>query len=109
MGNKQNIPDQVVPLLLLLQTTERHLGTWNVLLWVLKVLEQGGFIPNNTLLLVGIGVLETSDLARFTAKESVQVRANFVGTTLLESVALLATGLEKVGTLGNVSCKEQLC
>lgn len=34
-----NIRDQVVPVLLLLQTTESHLGSGDVLLGVLKVLE----------------------------------------------------------------------
>ena len=31
------VGDQVVPVLALLETTERHLGSGNVLLWVLEV------------------------------------------------------------------------
>lgn len=33
--------DQVVPVLALLEATEGHLGTWDVLLGVLKVLKLG--------------------------------------------------------------------
>lgn len=33
------VGDQVVPVLALLQATKRHLGSWNVLLWVLEVLK----------------------------------------------------------------------
>jgi hypothetical protein len=35
----ENIRDQVVPVLLLLQSTESHLCARDVLLWVLEVLE----------------------------------------------------------------------
>lgn len=34
-----DIRDQVVAILLLLESTEGHLGAWDVLLWVLKVLK----------------------------------------------------------------------
>lgn len=34
-----DVRDQIVPVLVLLQSTECHLRSWNVLLWVLKVLE----------------------------------------------------------------------
>jgi hypothetical protein len=39
----ENIRDQVVPVLILLETTECHLRAWNVLLWVLEVLELFSF------------------------------------------------------------------
>jgi hypothetical protein len=38
-GRNGYVRDQVVPLLLLLQTTESHLGAGDVLLGVLEVLE----------------------------------------------------------------------
>jgi len=48
--------DQVVAILWLLETTEGHLSTGNVLLGVLEVLEKTVIFPDNTLLLVGVGV-----------------------------------------------------
>lgn len=51
-----NLRDQVVAVLLLLESTEGHLGARDVLLWVLEVLEQSVGVPGNSLLLVGIGV-----------------------------------------------------
>lgn len=36
---ERSIRDQVVPVLVLLQSTEGHLGTWNVFLWILEVFE----------------------------------------------------------------------
>jgi len=50
------VGDQVVPVLVLLQSTESHLRAGNVLLWVLEVFEKGVLSPDNSLLLVGIGV-----------------------------------------------------
>lgn len=68
------VGDQVIPVLALLETTERHLGSGNVLLWVLEVLKlsclsvlplhhlfhyvtyQSALLPGNALLLVGVGV-----------------------------------------------------
>jgi hypothetical protein len=40
---QRNIRDQIVPVLILLETTERHLRARNVLLWVLEVLELFSF------------------------------------------------------------------
>jgi len=48
--------DQVVPVLILLQSTECHLCAWDVLLWILEVFEQSITVPLNALGLVGIGV-----------------------------------------------------
>jgi len=50
------VRDQVIPVLVLLQSTESHLGTWDVLLRVLEILEQSALIPGDSLLLVGVGV-----------------------------------------------------
>jgi len=103
------VRDQVISVLLLLQTTESHFGTWNILLWVLEVLKEGGLVPNDTLLLVGICVLEASDLTGLTAEKAKQVRSDFVGSTFLKGVALLTAGFEKVRTLGVISYIAQLC
>jgi hypothetical protein len=48
--------DQVVTVLGLLETTESHLGSGNVLLGVLEVLEESVVVPLDALLLVGVGV-----------------------------------------------------
>lgn len=60
---------------------------------------QSVLIPGDALLLVGVGVGVTVDLASLAAEETVQVGTNLVALTLAESVALGATGLEKTGTL----------
>jgi len=98
--------DQVVPVLVLLETTESHLGSRDVLLGVLEVLEQGLVIPCDTLLLVCVGVGVALDLTGLTTEETVQVGTSLVGTALLEGVALSASSLEEVGTLRFVSFSE---
>jgi len=50
------VSDQVIPVFLLLQSTKSHLRARDVLLWVLEVFEKGVLLPDNGLLLVGIGV-----------------------------------------------------
>jgi hypothetical protein len=65
----------------------------------LEVLEEGVLLPLNTLLLVGVGVSETGDLARLAAEETVKLRANLVALASLQGVALCAAGLEEVGAL----------
>ena len=99
----QYLRDQVVPVLGLLETTEGHLGTRDVLLGVLKVLEESVVVPLNTLLLVGIGVSVTLDVTRLSAEKAVESRSNLVAAVLLNGVALSTSGLEKVGTLLSVA------
>jgi hypothetical protein len=94
-----NLRDQVVAVLLLLESTEGHLGARDVLLWVLEVLEESVGVPGDSLLLVGIGVRVTLDGAGLAAEETVEVGADLVGLSVTEGVALCATGLEEVGTL----------
>lgn len=60
-------------------------------------------VPGDTLLLVGIGVGVALDLTGLTAEETPQVGADLVGTALLESVALRATGLEETSALGGIA------
>lgn len=102
------VGDEVVPLLGLLETTEGHLSTGNELLGVLEVGEQSVLVPGNTSLLVGVGVGVSLGLTGLTAKETVQVGADLVGTASLDGVALSATGLEELGTLASVTCREEL-
>lgn len=101
MGNLRN---EVVPVLLLLETTEGHLGTGNVLLGVLEVLEEGLVVPGDALLLVGVGVGVAVDGASLAAEEAVEGRADLVAAVLLDGVALGATRLEEVGTLLEITC-----
>ena len=95
--------DEVVAVLVLLQTTESHLGAGNVLLGVLQVLEQGLISPGDTLVDVGSGVRVSVCLTGLTAKDTEQVGTNFVWSTTLEGVALSTTGLEETGSLLNVT------
>lgn len=101
-----DLRNEVVALLLLLETTESHLGTGNVLLGVLEVGKERRLVPGDALLLVGVGVRVALDGTSLAAKEAVQGRADLVGTALLDGVALRAAGLEKVGTLLSVACEE---
>lgn len=64
---------------------------------------QSVLVPVNTLLLVGVGVGETLDLARLAAEEAVQSGSDLVAAAILDGVALSATGLEEVGTLLGVT------
>ena len=65
-------------------------------------------VPGDVGLLVGIGVGVALSLASLTAEETVEVGADLVAAAVLDSVALLATGLEELSTLGRVAWKEQL-
>lgn len=96
--------DEVVAVLGLLEATEGHLGTGNVLLGVLEVLEQCVLVPGDALLLVGVGVRVAVDLAGLAAEEAMEHGADLVALTLLQGVALSAAGLEEVGTLLSIAC-----
>lgn len=97
--------NQVLPILLLLETTESHLGAGDVLLGVLKVSEEGVVVPGDALLLVGIGVGVAVDRASLAAEKTVQSGTNLVAAVLLDGVALSTTGFEEVGTLLSVTWK----
>jgi hypothetical protein len=60
--------DQVVPLLLLLQTCKRHLCTLNVLFGVLEVLKECVLVPGDTLVYIGSSVSESRGLASLAAE-----------------------------------------
>jgi hypothetical protein len=57
---------------------------------------QSVLLPLNTLLLVGVGVRETSDLTTVAAEEAVKLRADLVATAGSDSVALLAASLSNI-------------
>lgn len=99
-----DIRDQVVPVLVLLQATEGHLGAGNVLLGVLEVGEESALVPGDALLLVGIGVGVAVDGAGLAAEEAVQSGADLVAAVLLDGVALGTAGLEQAGALLGVTC-----
>ena len=119
LGLVAEVGDDVVAILGLLQTTEGHLGSGNVLLGVLEVLElqrvsrfgirvyrhtsetsyKSILVPLNTLLLVGVGVCETVDGTSLATEKAVKVGANLVGLALLQVMALCATSLDHVRRL----------
>jgi hypothetical protein len=102
-GGLLEVGNQVIPVLLLLQATEGHLGAGNVLLGVLEVGEEGLLVPGDALLLVGVGVGVALDGTGLAAEETVQSRADLVAAVLLDGVALRAAGLEEAGTLLSIS------
>lgn len=56
LGCSLKISDEVSTFVRLLQASKDHLGSWDVLLWVLEVLEESVFVPGDSLLDVGVGV-----------------------------------------------------
>jgi len=95
--------------LLLLETSEGHLGAGNVLLWVLKILKQSLFGPDDALVDVGRSVLETFALPGFATKESVQVGSDLMGLLSTDGMALCATRLEEGSTLSRVTRSVRHC
>lgn len=122
VGGEGIVRDQVVPVLVLLQAAEGHLGAGDVLLGVLEVRElrrglafadlgvwqletyQGILGPGDALLLVGVGVGVAVDGAGLAAEETVERGADHVGAASLEGVALGAARLEEGGTLLGITC-----
>ena len=127
MSGDGYIRDQVIPVLALLQATERHLRAGDVLLRVLKVLKlwtplataspsphffssmpqtyQCVLIPLNSLLLVRVRVREALDLPCVATEESVEIGSDLVALAVFQVVALLAARLEKVGALLSIACE----
>jgi hypothetical protein len=103
-----NVRDQVISILLLLEASECHLSTGDVLLGVLEVLElvesvairrgivvthKSILLPCDALCLVGVGVREALDLACLAPKETVEIGADLVASTFFKSMALGTTCL----------------
>lgn len=83
--------DDVVTVLWLLKTSEGHLSSRNVLLWVFKVIEQSVLIPCDALLYVGFRVAESFRLACFATEKTVKVWTNLVAFTCADVVTLSAS------------------
>ena len=60
-------------------------------------------LPNDALVDVGSGVAEAFSFSGMSAKDTVEVGADFVAFTSSEGVALRTTGLEEGSTLGSVT------
>jgi len=101
--------DEVIPVLLLLETNESHSGSWDVLFGVLKVSEKSVLSPNNTLLHVGRRVRETFYGASLATEKTMQVRANLVGLASTGGVAQSTTSLEDSSTLTSVTWSVRHC
>ena len=97
------VGNQILSLLLLLDTCEDHLGARNILLGTLQVGEEGVLTPGDTLGDVGLRVGEVGGLTSGTTDEPVKVRALLVTSSGLDGVALTALSLENFSSLGDVS------
>ena len=82
------VGNQISPVLLLLESSEDHLGAGYVLLGVGEVDVEGVLAPGHALVLVGLGVGEAGGLAGLSAPHSVQVGPLLVLAPGLDSVAL---------------------
>ena len=85
------VGNDISTILLLLETSENHLCSWNVLLWIQKVLIEGILTPNNTLILVCLTVGVSFGLSSVSSKQTSQVWALLVTSSLLSNVALGAS------------------
>ena len=110
-GGALEVGDEVVPLSRLLEPSEHHLGSRDVLLGVLQVGEKGVFSPLDALVDVGLRIRVSLSLAGLTTEEAVQVGALLMSTSSLDGVTLGALGLENLSSLGDVShglkCKDR--
>ena len=86
------IGDKIVSVLLLLQTSEDHLSTRDVLLRVLKVNIKSVYIPGDAFVLVSLGVIEPHALPCLPAEHSMEVGSLLVLPSSLYGVTL-GTGL----------------
>ena len=82
------VSNQVIPVLLLLEASEHHLGAGDVLLGVGEVDIQGVVSPCDGLLNVGLGVGEPGGLSSLSPEQAVKVGSLLVLASGLNSVAL---------------------
>jgi hypothetical protein len=80
----------------------------DVLLGILKVFEESIFGPSDSTLLVRSRVGVSVGEARLTTKETVEIRALLVRSSLFNGMALRALGLEDLGSLLFVSVSHGL-
>merc|ERR1712226_1095768 len=93
------VSDQVLSLLLFLDTSEYHLRSRDVLRRVSKVDIQGIWTPRNSFILVSLRVREAFRLTSLSTNESVKVGTLLVGLSRFDHVALGALLLEDFGSL----------
>merc|ERR1719357_2199788 len=86
-GRLLQIGDQTVPVLLL-QTSEHHLGARDVLLRICQVDIESVCTPCDALVLVGLSVGEVGRLSCLPSEQSVEVGTLLVLAPLLDGVAL---------------------
>jgi len=97
------VGDQVRALVLLLQTGEDHLGSWDVFFRVGQVDFKRVGVPFHAFLDVGFRVGVSGGLAGLSSPESPQVGSSFVFASALDGVTLSATLHEKLLALVYVS------
>jgi len=95
--------NEICSLLGLLETSEDHLGSGDVLLGIQQVSKQVLLVPLDTRLRVSLGVGVACDSSRWTANQTEQIGTLLVAFTLLDGVALGALGLEDLGSLGGIT------
>lgn len=103
LGSSLNVSNKIGTFVGLLQTSEHHLGSGDVFLWVLEVLEKSIFVPGDSLLDVGVRVRESGSLASLASNDSAQVGSDLVLTTSFDGVALSATLNEQLLSLFDIT------
>ena len=88
IGSFFEVSYQVLPLSLLLNASEDHLCSRDVLLGILQVLHQHLLSPGDTFVPVGICVRESSSLTRLSSKKTMEVWPSLVLASLFHSMAL---------------------
>jgi hypothetical protein len=81
-GGFFQVGDQILAIVLLLQTGEHHFGTFDVLLWGFEVVKKRFFPPKDTGVNVCRGVRVPRLGTRGTAEKTVKVWSLLGGTTL---------------------------
>ena len=107
IAGRVEVSDQVIPVLLLLESGEDHLGAGDVLLGVGQVDVQGLVGPGDALLDVGLGVGEPGSLSGLPAEHAVEVGSLLMLASGLNSVALGAgLGEDLFTVIGAHDCSE---
>src|SRR3954462_2870922 len=83
----RDVGPEIVRLILVLDAGEHHLGTGDLALWVLDVVEELVLAPGDAGILVGIRIVVAFDRAGLTAVEEVRHRADLVVGAFADGVA----------------------
>jgi len=101
-----HVGDGIGAFLFLLHTSEDHLRSRHVGLWVDKELVHVPLTPLNLGLLESTGVLVSGNRSAHLAEDAVKIWAGLGGTTLVHSVALRTLRLEELGALLSVAIRD---